>query len=139
VIPPEAWAVVDCRMLAGDDPQEIVTWIKGVIAADDVEIEITRTPKIPNLSPPDTELYKSLANALRRRAPGAVVAPEILVAFTDNWVFRRCGLHGYGWSPFILDMSDLARVHGNDERLSLENIRQGARCDTEMLLEMAGA
>ncbi len=139
VIPPEAWAVVDCRMLAGDDPQEIVTWIKGVIAADDVEIEITRTPKIPNLSPPDTALYKSLANALRRRAPGAVVAPEILVAFTDNWVFRRCGLHGYGWSPFILDMSDLARVHGNDERLSLENIRQGARCYTEMLLEMAGA
>lgn len=139
VIPPEAWAVVDCRMLAGDDPQEIVAWIKGVIGDDDVEVEITRPPKIPNLSPPDTELYKSLADTLRRRAPGTIVAPEILVAFTDNWVFRRCGLHGYGWSPFVLDMSDIARVHGNDERLSLENIRAGVRAYTEMLLEVAGA
>ncbi|MEK7387904.1 MAG: peptidase, partial [candidate division NC10 bacterium] len=60
-------------------------------------------------------------------------------AFTDNWVFRRCGLHGYGWSPFVLDMSDIAGIHGNDERLSLENIRAGVRAYTEMLLEVAGA
>ena len=139
VIPPEAWAGVDCRMLAGDDPQEIVAWVTGAIGDDDVAVELTRPPKIPNLSPPDTELYKSLAGALRRRLPGTVVAPEILVAFTDNWVFRRCGLHGYGWSPFVLDLSDLAGVHGNDERLSLENIHAGVRTYTEMLLEVAGA
>src|SRR5438874_2315435 len=77
--------------------------------------------------------------ALRRRAPEVVVAPEILVGFTDNWVFRRCGLHGYGWSPFIMDEGEWGRVHGNDERLSLENIHAGARCYTEMLLDVAGA
>jgi acetylornithine deacetylase/succinyl-diaminopimelate desuccinylase-like protein len=68
-----------------------------------------------------------------------VVAPEILVAFTDNWVFRRCGLHGYGWSPFVLDEGEWSRIHGNDERISLENVREGARCYTEMLLDVAGA
>ena len=31
------------------------------------------------------------------------------------------------------------RVHGNDERISLENLREGVRCHTEMLLEMAAA
>src|SRR2546422_4929183 len=92
VIPPEASATIDCRMLAGDDPQEIVGWIRRVIDDDRVEVTITGEAKVPNLSPVDTELYKALADTLRRRAPGAVVAPEILVAFTDNWVFRRCGL-----------------------------------------------
>jgi acetylornithine deacetylase/succinyl-diaminopimelate desuccinylase-like protein len=139
VIPPEASAGIDCRMLAGDDPQEIVGWVRRVIDDDRVEVMITGEPKIPNLSPPDTELYKALADALRRRAPGTVVAPEVLVAFTDNWVFRRCGLHGYGWSPFVLDDGEWHRVHGNDERLSLENIRAGARCYVEMLLDIAGA
>ena len=139
VIPPEASAGIDCRMLAGDDPQEIVTWIRRVIDDDQVEVTIEGEPKAPNLSPPDTELYKALADALRRRAPGTVVAPEILVAFTDNWVFRRCGLHGYGWSPFVMDEGEWHRVHGNDERLSLENIREGARCYVEMLLAVAGA
>ena len=139
VIPPEASAGIDCRMLAGDDPQEIVAWIRRVIDDDQVEVTIEGEPKAPNLSPPDTELYKALADALRRRAPGTVVAPEILVAFTDNWVFRRCGLHGYGWSPFVMDEGEWHRVHGNDERLSLENIREGARCYVDMLLAVAGA
>ena len=139
VIPPEASAGIDCRMLAGDDPQEIVGWIRRVIDDDRVEVTITGEAKVPNLSPADTELYKALADTLRRRAPGAVVAPEILVAFTDNWVFRRCGLHGYGWSPFIMDEGEWHRVHGNDERLSLENIRAGARAYVEMLLDVAGA
>jgi acetylornithine deacetylase/succinyl-diaminopimelate desuccinylase-like protein len=139
VIPPEAVAELDCRMLAGDDPEEIRAWVEGVVADPQVAVEITGEAKQPNLSPPDTELYKHLADTLRRRAPGVVVTPEILVAFTDNWVFRRMGLHGYGWSPFVLDESELRRIHGNDERLSLENIREGVRAYTEMLLAVAAA
>src|SRR6266478_3848586 len=81
VIPPEAVADLDCRMLAGDDPEEIASWVRGVIADPHVEVSLTGTAKVPNLSPPDTELYKSLADALRRRAPGVVVAPEIMVGF----------------------------------------------------------
>ena len=67
-----------------------------------------------------------------------VVAPEILVAFTDSWVFRRMGLAAYGWSPFILGDEEWRRVHGNDERISLENVRAGARAYTELLLQLAG-
>jgi len=140
VIPPEATADIDCRMLRGDDPDEIVSWMRAAIADERVEVSLLNPPpKIPNSSPPDTELYKALGEALRRRAPGVVVAPDILVGFTDNWVFRNCGLHGYGFSPFILGDEEWRRVHGNDERISLENLREGVRCHTEMLLEMAAA
>src|SRR5207237_8417433 len=121
VIPPEATAQIDCRMLAGDDPAEIAAWVRGVIADEHVQVTIAREPKIPNLSSPDTELYKAMADALQRRAPGVVVAPMILVAFTDNWVFRRCGLHGYGFSPFILDDAEVQRIHGNHERHTLRS------------------
>jgi acetylornithine deacetylase/succinyl-diaminopimelate desuccinylase-like protein len=139
VIPPEAGADVDCRMLAGDDPQEILAWVRGVIADDRIEVTTVREPKLANMSPPDTALYKALADALRARAPGAVVAPSIMVAFTDNWVFRTLGMHGYGWSPFVLDDDEFRRVHGNDERVSLDNVRAGARAYTEMLLAVAAA
>jgi len=139
VIPPEASAEIDCRMLAGEDPEEIRDWVRRAVADEHVAVDITGTPKQPNLSPPDTELYKHLADALRRRAPGVVVAPEILVAFTDNWVFRRAGLAGYGYSPFVLDDDDIRRVHGNDERVSIDNLVAGVRSYTEMLLAVAGA
>jgi acetylornithine deacetylase/succinyl-diaminopimelate desuccinylase-like protein len=139
VIPPEATAQIDCRMLAGDDPNEIAEWVRRAVADPNVQVQIARDPKIPNLSPPDTELYKAMADTLRRRAPGAVVAPMILVAFTDNWVFRRCGLHGYGFSPFIIEEDELQKIHGNDERISLENVREGVRAYVELLLNVAGA
>jgi acetylornithine deacetylase/succinyl-diaminopimelate desuccinylase-like protein len=139
VIPPEATAQIDCRMLAGDDPNEIAEWVRRAVADPNVQVQIARDPKIPNLSPPDTELYKAMADTLRRRAPGAVVAPMILVAFTDNWVFRRCGLHGYGFSPFILEEDELQRIHGNDERISLENVREGVHAYADLLINVAGA
>jgi acetylornithine deacetylase/succinyl-diaminopimelate desuccinylase-like protein len=139
VIPPAAEAEIDCRMLAGDDPNEIREWVARAVADEHVEVEISREAKVPNLSPPDTELYKALADSLARRAPGVVVAPEILVAFTDSWVFRRMGLQAYGWSPFVLDEEEWRRVHGNDERISLENVAAGARAYTELLLHVAGA
>jgi acetylornithine deacetylase/succinyl-diaminopimelate desuccinylase-like protein len=116
-----------------------VGWVRDVVADPHVEISVTGIPKVPNLSPPDTELYTSLADALRRRAPGVVVAPEIMVGFTDNWVFRRCGMHAYGFAPFVLDQEEWKRIHGNDERISVENLHAGARCYTEMLLDMAAA
>jgi acetylornithine deacetylase/succinyl-diaminopimelate desuccinylase-like protein len=139
VIPPEAVADIDCRVLAGDDPGEVRDWVTRVVADDHVEVAFAREPKVPNLSPPDTEMYKALADALARRAPGVVVAPEILVAFTDSWVFRTMGLSAYGWSPFVLDDEEWGRMHGNDERISLENLTEGARAYTEMLLQVAGA
>src|SRR5439155_710250 len=71
VIPPEASAEIDCRMLAGDDPEEIAGWVRRVVDDEHVEVAISREPKVPNLSPPDTELYKAMADTLRRRVPGA--------------------------------------------------------------------
>jgi acetylornithine deacetylase/succinyl-diaminopimelate desuccinylase-like protein len=140
VIPPEATAEIDCRLLRGDDPAEVVSWVRGVIGDERVEVSpVNPTPKVPNSSPPDTPLYKALGSALARRAPGVVVAPDILVGFTDNWVFRNCGLHGYGFSPFVLEEEEWRRVHGNDERISLENVREGVRCHTELLLDVAAA
>jgi len=139
VIPPEASADVDCRMLAGDDPDEIIAWVRRVVDDEAVTVEPLKAPKRATLSPPDTALYKALADTMRALAPGVVVTPDILAGFTDNWVFRRCGLLSYGWSPFVVDPAEWSRVHGNDERISVDNMRAGARAYTEMLLSVASA
>lgn len=136
VIPAEATAEIDCRVLAGDDPEEVVEWVRRTIDDDQVEVAAIRSPKTPNVSPTDTAMYKALAEALRRRMPNVSVTPAILTGLSDSWVFRRFGLHSYGFSPFVLDEGELFRVHGVDERVSLENIRAGVRTYTELLLEI---
>ena len=114
--------------------------MRGVSTTTQVEVgPRCASPSSPNLSPPDTELYKALADALRRRAPGTVVAPDDpgglhrqldvprAAACTPTAGAPSC------WTPRV------ARVHGNDERISLDNIRDGVRAYTEMLLTVAAA
>jgi acetylornithine deacetylase/succinyl-diaminopimelate desuccinylase-like protein len=67
-----------------------------------------------------------------------VVAPQILTGFTDNWTFRTCGLVAYGWSPLHVGEDGLGGVHGNDERVGVDDLREGVRHYTEMLLDVAG-
>ena len=45
----------------------------------------------------------------------------------------------YGFAPFVLDEGEWRRIHGNDERISVENLTAGVRCYTEMLLDVAAA
>jgi carboxypeptidase PM20D1 len=86
----------------------------------------------------DTPLYHRLADVLRRRLPNVVVTPAILTGFSDSWVFRRYGLQSYGFSPFVLDEGELFRIHGIDERISLENVRAGVRAYTELVVDVLG-
>ena len=44
-----------------------------------------------------------------------------------------------GYSPFVLDDGELRRIHGNDERVSVDDVVAGARVYTEMLLAVAAA
>ena len=136
VIPAEAFAEIDCRLLMGDDPEDIVQWVRSVIDDDQVSVHTMQPPKLPNLSSTDTPVYRALAAALQSRMRNVDVTPAILTGASDSWVFRRYGLLSYGFSPFVLDEGELFRIHGVDERVSVENVRAGVRTYTELLLNL---
>lgn len=138
VIPAEATAEIDCRLLMGDDPDEILEWVRRVIDDDQVVVETMQPPKLPNRSSTDTAVYRALAAALESRMHNVEVTPAILTGASDSWVFRRNGLQSYGFSPFVLDEGELFRIHGIDERVSVENVRAGVRTYTELLLNLYG-
>jgi acetylornithine deacetylase/succinyl-diaminopimelate desuccinylase-like protein len=138
VVPATATAEIDCRLLTGDDPAEVLEWVRRTIDDDQVTVETLRPPKLPNLSSTDTAVYRALAGTLQSRMPNVEVTPAILTGASDSWVFRRYGLQSYGFSPFVLDEGELFRIHGIDERVSIENIRAGVRAYTELLLALYG-
>jgi acetylornithine deacetylase/succinyl-diaminopimelate desuccinylase-like protein len=137
VIPGEASADIDCRCLSGS-AEELLQRLQTVVGDLPVEVHaIGPLVEGPALSACDTPLYAALARGLERRAPGTLVAPELLVAVTDAATFRRAGIQSYGFSPFVLNNDELARIHGDDERISLENLHEGVRCYSEILLDLA--
>jgi acetylornithine deacetylase/succinyl-diaminopimelate desuccinylase-like protein len=127
VIPPVASAAVDVRLLPGQEPAAFLAELVRVV--DDTSVTIA--PQGPNWpateSPIDTELFRAIVAAARARDPKALVTTPPLTGFTDSHYFRRVGIVSYGLSPFPLTPVESRGVHGNDERVSLEDLTFGVR------------
>jgi acetylornithine deacetylase/succinyl-diaminopimelate desuccinylase-like protein len=131
VIPPEADAQLDCRLLPDQDPAAFVRELESVINDPGIKVEriLGFTPAV---SPTDNPLYQAIADVTRRHFPDANIVPAVSTGFTDSHFFRDRGVACYGFAPILIPEEDESGIHGNNERLSVENLRRG----TTMLLEI---
>jgi acetylornithine deacetylase/succinyl-diaminopimelate desuccinylase-like protein len=125
VIPPEATAELDVRMLPGVTPAAFLRELRGVIADSAIAITPLRPDRAATTSPLGGELMGAVREAVDSLDPGALVTTTMLTGFTDSWYYRNLGIGAYGVEPFRTTVADDRSVHGNDERVSLENLRFG--------------
>lgn len=123
VIPTEAWAELDCRLLPDQNPEDFLDELADVLGTN-VAVE-TLMGFTPAQSSAETGLFRMIEEATRDHFPNASIVPAVITAFTDSHFLRDLGLVAYGYDPFVVPRSDQAGVHGNNERLSIENIRRG--------------
>jgi acetylornithine deacetylase/succinyl-diaminopimelate desuccinylase-like protein len=131
VIPPEAQAQVDCRLLPDQDRAAFLREFTSALNDPEIKVEqiIGFTPAV---SSTDNPLYRTIVDAIRHNYPGASIAPAVQTGFTDSHWFRDLGIASYGLAPFLIPSAEKSGLHGNNERISIENIRKG----TAMMLEI---
>jgi acetylornithine deacetylase/succinyl-diaminopimelate desuccinylase-like protein len=128
VIPAEATADIDIRLLPDADPAAVLATLKQVVGDSAVTWTPLLAPKAPFESPIDTDLFRAIERAARERDPGAMVTTPMLTGATDRPTYRARGIVTYGFDPFKVEASDAQRgVHGNDERVSVANVGFGVR------------
>jgi acetylornithine deacetylase/succinyl-diaminopimelate desuccinylase-like protein len=133
VLPATASAELDCRLLPGEDPDAFVERLRSIVADDGLEFTVLmRFP--PSSSPTDTDLYRAIEKVAA--ADGLHVLPNVLRGFTDSHYFRERGVASYGFIPIETDEEDERTVHGIDERISLDNLRDGTRRLIEILKQL---
>lgn len=134
VVPPQAAAQLDCRLLPDQDHAAFITELERTFNDPGIRIE-----KIMGftaaVSPMDHPLYRTLVEVTRRRYPQASIVPQVSTGFTDSHFFRDLGIASYGYSPFLVPVAQEGGLHGNNERISVENVRTG----TAMMLEIVQA
>jgi acetylornithine deacetylase/succinyl-diaminopimelate desuccinylase-like protein len=137
VIPAEASATLDVRLVPGYDADQFVEEISAVI--DDERIEIERI--FQSSTPPsrlDTELYRVMTEVSKEAIEDLVVVPGVSTGFTDSRVFRRNGVAAYGFTPVLMGPDEVGRAHGNDEKISIENLHLGVRILFNTIRGIAG-
>jgi acetylornithine deacetylase/succinyl-diaminopimelate desuccinylase-like protein len=126
VVPSEARANLNIRLLPGDSIQTLVAQLTTLVNDKQVRFEIQPTTSSP--APPsslDTDLYRSITRVSQHFFPGAGVAPMMSTGATDSAQLRLHNVQAYGLLPFPLTETDVLRMHADDERLPLDSFRKG--------------
>lgn len=139
VLPEQAQALVNFRLLPGETRESVMAHVKAVI--DDNTIKVK--PKGPfweasPVSRTDTLAYKAISRTIRDVFPGIVVAPGLMVGATDSHHYAAIANNIYRFSPVRAQPEDLARFHGSNERLSVSNYAEMVRFYHRLLSNVAG-
>jgi acetylornithine deacetylase/succinyl-diaminopimelate desuccinylase-like protein len=126
VIPGIATADIDVRLLPDQDPAAFLETLKSVVGDTAVHFTTLLQPKTPLESPINTDLFHAIERAAHEREPTAFVTTPMETAATDRPTYRKLGITTYGFSPFLIPRPEIQRgMHGNDERLSVDNVGYG--------------
>jgi len=131
VVPTEAVLEIDCRLLPDQDPDAFIEELALIVNDANVSIE-KLMGFTPAVSSTNNDFYRLIETLYVERFPGAWVVPGVTTGFTDSHFFRDMGITSYGVGPFVIPPEDGRGVHGNNERISVENMKRG----TEYLIEL---
>ena len=130
IIPSDCEAVFDCRILPGQSADETIALIKNLLSNVGLEklsfefIQIHDGSESTTATP----LYNTLTDVLKEFEPDCGITPTLTTGGTDSRFFREMGSICYGFQPMIPDEpNDLLerRMHGIDERITIENLVYG--------------
>jgi carboxypeptidase PM20D1 len=66
-------------------------------------------------------------NAIEKSFPDVPVLPFLMVATTDSRHYKEISDGIFRFGPQMLAPEELARVHGHDERVSIDNLNNAYR------------
>jgi len=136
VLPREAEAVVNYRILPGDSVQRVLDHVRRSIEDERVSVGLdgqVAGDEPSAVSPDDDPAFRGIARAVAVVYPDAVSAPYLVVGGTDARHYTRLGPAVYRLMPFRVGEEALRLAHGADERISIENLGSGVRFYREWL------
>ncbi|MGA8489229.1 MAG: M20/M25/M40 family metallo-hydrolase [Terriglobales bacterium] len=138
VIPAEAWANLDVRLLPGDDPKQFLASIRQVVNDPNVSVEpLSPDFRLANSSPTNTALFSAIRKVSAAYFPRTPVVPRLDSGYTENQRYRPLGMNAYGFTPYTSTDEEGSTEHGNNERIRVEEVRRGFRVLYDVVMTVA--
>ncbi len=117
-------AYLDCRLLPGTTPEEMIDFIKETIGDTLMNMTILERGPLALSSHPEY-YFEKLSAAVKVEFKGAKVIPMLMPASTDNSFYRAAGVPVYGFNPMIVSGDQLKAIHNFNEFIKLTDIDRG--------------
>jgi len=123
-LPQTAKANINCRMLPGGNPDNILAVLTEIVNDPQVTISLAYTSTVSPLSPLRKDVLGIVDRLTASMWPGVVVTPDMSTGATDGRLLRAAGIPVYGISGMFGDLDDI-RAHGKDERIGVKEFYKG--------------
>ena len=141
VMPSRATAIVNFRILPGDTVASVIEHTRTVV--DDPRVKMRPMSGEPPSeasvqSRADSTEFRLMQKTLAEVYPKAVVAPFVFVAATDSKHYAPLTQNIYRFAPLVLDSMDVGRIHGTNERISIDNLTRSIDFYVQLIRNAAG-
>ncbi len=138
VIPAEARANLNVRLLPGDSIAAVVNDLNKLVNDPQVKLEVQPSAGLAAPSSSlESELYKVISKVVPQEFGGAPALPFQSTWLTDSAQLRLHQVQALGLVPFPLTQDDLKRMHGDDERIPLAAFDKGVDVLSKIVTEFA--
>lgn len=130
VLPAEARALVNFRLLPGDSPERVIEHVHASANDSAIQVDVHSTRGVESYFPPAPESshlgpsFEAVRRSVSETFPAAVTVPALNVGATDSRHFLPLTDQIFRFAPLRVSREDLARLHGIDERISLSNYQE---------------
>ena len=129
VLPAKAEAVVNFRLLPGDDLVSVYKMVLERINDERVSVtpfegELLEGPSGWDPSPVadvESPYFIRLSRLVREAFPGALTSPYLVTGGTDARHYAPVTENAFRFTPMVLDKAGIQSIHAVNERLSFEN------------------
>lgn len=123
--PSSVTAVVNHRVHPSQTVADVINYDKAIINDDRVKFKILDSCDPPAVSPWTSRGYKVIYKSIRQVFKDVPVVPAVMIGNTDTLHYQHLTKNIYRFSPsYLFSTKDLSRIHGIDERISLQNYQE---------------
>ena len=138
VIPGEARAILNIRLLPGDTITSLLAELTKLVNDPQVRFEVQPDAGLAApTSSLENDFYATISKVAAQEFNGAPVLPYQSPWATDSAQLRLHNVQAYGLWPFPLTEEDLRRMHGDDERIPTASFNKGVDVLARIVSEFA--
>jgi carboxypeptidase PM20D1 len=124
VVPQKSTAIVNCRILPGDDEESVLSHFRTVLKGLPVSVKPLYFDEPSSISASSSDSFFQIEETIKAICPEVIVAPYLVMAGTDAKKYEPVADGVYRFSPYLIDNADLAKIHATNESISVVNVNR---------------
>lgn len=128
VIPTRARAIVNYRILPSESVENVMNHVRSTVDGLPIDLNVKQSSNPSPVSTVQGPTFQMLQRTIGEvTADSVIVAPYLVPGTTDSRYYADDSDFVYRFLPYVLSPDDRGRIHGLNERISIEDYRTVVR------------